>query len=78
MFWFMGKSNFTTKNDLIADLIKFPELRILDRFDIVIPFFLAVGLFIFGDILVSGEFNSIDPLLVGLILLIVGVKAGNL
>jgi len=27
---------------------------------------------------VSGDFNSIDPLLVGLTLLIVGVKAGNL
>ena len=53
MFWFMGKSNFSTKNELIADLIKFPELRILDRFDIVIPFLLAVGLFIFGDILYS-------------------------
>lgn len=56
MFWFMGKSNFSTKNDLIKDLIKFPELRILDRFDIVIPFLLAVGLFIFGDIL-----NSYKP-----------------
>ena len=53
MFWFMGKSNFSTKNDLIVDLIKFPELRILDRFDIVIPFILAVGLFVFGDILYS-------------------------
>ena len=53
MFWFMGKSNFSTKNDLIRDLEKFPELRILDRFDIVIPFLLAVGLFIFGDILSS-------------------------
>lgn len=56
MFWFMGKSNFSTKIDLIVDLIKFPELRILDRFDIVIPFLLAVGLFIFGDIL-----NSYKP-----------------
>ena len=53
MFWFMGKSNFSTKNDLIVDLIKFPELRILDRFDIVIPFLLAIGLFVFGDILYS-------------------------
>ena len=51
MFWFMGKSNFETKKELIGDLIKFPELRMLDRFDIVIPFLLAVGLIIFGDIL---------------------------
>ena len=51
MFWFMGKSNFLTKKELIGDLTKYPELRILDRFDIVIPLLLAVGLIIFGDIL---------------------------
>jgi stearoyl-CoA desaturase (delta-9 desaturase) len=56
MFWFMGKSNFTTKKELIGDLIKYPELRILDRFDIVIPVLLAVGLIIFGDIL-----NAYNP-----------------
>ena len=33
MFWFMGKSNFSTKKGLIGDLIKYPELRLLDRFD---------------------------------------------
>ena len=53
MFWFMGKSNFATKKDLINDLNRFPELKLLDRFDIVIPVLLAVGLIIFGDILYS-------------------------
>ena len=51
MFWFMGKSNFKTKNDLIGDFAKFPELRFLDRFDIIIPILLAIGLFTFGEFL---------------------------
>ena len=51
MFWFMGKSNFPTKKGLIGDLIKYPELRLLDRFDAAIPILLAIGVTIFGVIL---------------------------
>ena len=51
MFWFMGKSNFRTKNELIGDFIKYPELRILDRFDTLVPILLAVGVTFIGYIL---------------------------
>jgi stearoyl-CoA desaturase (delta-9 desaturase) len=56
MLWFMGNTNFTTKKELIGDLIKYPELKILDRFDIAIPILLSAGLIITGDLL-----NSYKP-----------------
>jgi stearoyl-CoA desaturase (Delta-9 desaturase) len=51
MFWFMGKSNSPTKKGLIGDLIKYLELKLLDRFDAAIPILLAIGVTIFGVIL---------------------------
>ena len=50
MGWIMGKSAFRTNEKQIPDLIKFPELKLLDRFDLVLPFVLGgfmLGLGIF-------------------------------
>jgi stearoyl-CoA desaturase (Delta-9 desaturase) len=48
MGWFLTKRGFATNFSGIQDLAKFPELRYLDRFDIVVPIILAVGLFSLG------------------------------
>lgn len=49
MGWFLTKRGFSTDWSAIRDLEKFPELRWLDRFDIVLPILLAVGLYLLGS-----------------------------
>lgn len=49
MGWFLARENFPTKSHLIPDLVRFPELRFLDRFDALMPVLLASGLFLFGN-----------------------------
>lgn len=49
--WFMNRSNFRTRIELVGDLAKFPELRLLDRFDVVPPILLAAVLYFGGDVL---------------------------
>jgi stearoyl-CoA desaturase (delta-9 desaturase) len=48
MGWFLTPRSFATNHDAIKDLIRFPELRLLDRFDILVPILLAVLLFLGG------------------------------
>jgi stearoyl-CoA desaturase (delta-9 desaturase) len=48
MGWFLTPRGFRTDWESIPDLRRFPELRLLDRFDIAVPIALAVGLFFFG------------------------------
>jgi stearoyl-CoA desaturase (delta-9 desaturase) len=48
MGWFLTPRGFRTNWDAIPDLRKFPELRFLDRFDILLPVLLAGGLFLLG------------------------------
>ncbi len=48
MGWFMTERSFGTDQDAIKDLSRFPELRWLDRFDILVPVVLAAGLYGFG------------------------------
>jgi len=50
--WFMSESGFKTDYAVIKDLAKFPELRFLNRFDILVPALFAG--FIFG----LGEFMA--------------------
>jgi stearoyl-CoA desaturase (delta-9 desaturase) len=58
--WFMNRSNFRTRSELIQDLTRYPELRWLDRFDIVPPIELAVLLYVCGgaQLLIWGFFIS--------------------
>jgi stearoyl-CoA desaturase (Delta-9 desaturase) len=48
MGWFLTKRGFATNFNSIQDLTKFPELRYLDRFDILVPIVLALALFSLG------------------------------
>jgi stearoyl-CoA desaturase (delta-9 desaturase) len=49
--WFLATCNFSTRQDLIRDFRKFPELRFIDRFDVLAPIALAGGLFLLGSVL---------------------------
>lgn len=49
--WITSKSNVYTRTEAVPDLAKFPELRFLDRFDILIPVLLATALFVLGCLL---------------------------
>jgi len=51
MGWFLAKHNFPPKLSYIKDFAKFPELKFIDRFDVVIPVILGTSLFIFGEVL---------------------------
>ncbi|MEZ4586870.1 MAG: acyl-CoA desaturase [Gemmatimonadales bacterium] len=48
MGWITAPSNFPTDYDQVPDLARYPELRFLDRFDILVPGLLAVTLFAVG------------------------------
>ena len=48
MGWFLSQANFATRSTLVKDWMRFPELRFLDRFDIVVPTLLAFGLYGLG------------------------------
>lgn len=43
MGWFLNKANFRTRVEQIPDLMKYPELRLLDRFDLLAPILYAAA-----------------------------------
>ena len=47
--WFLTRNNFSTKLNHVSDLSRYPELRWLDRFDVVVPLIYAVALFCIGE-----------------------------
>ncbi|MFH1600177.1 MAG: acyl-CoA desaturase [Pseudomonadota bacterium] len=49
MGWFLTRRSFATDFEAVRDLARFPELRLLDRFDILVPVLLAAGLFGLGS-----------------------------
>ncbi len=48
MGWITSARNFPTQLHEVRDLAQYPELRWLDRFDVVVPLTLAAGLFVAG------------------------------
>lgn len=46
--WFLTNKNFNSKNERVKDLLVYPELRFLDRFDVIAPLFLATSLYALG------------------------------
>jgi stearoyl-CoA desaturase (delta-9 desaturase) len=50
MGWFLAPKSSPTNLKLIPDFAKFPELRFLDRFDLLVPVLLAASLFGFGEL----------------------------
>jgi stearoyl-CoA desaturase (Delta-9 desaturase) len=51
MGWFMSHKHFAADTSRVKDLLKYPELRFLDRYDIAVPALLAVGVFLLGALL---------------------------
>ena len=51
MLWFLADKNFPTQHKRIKDFGKYPELRVLDRFDMLAPVLVAVGIFFLGEYL---------------------------
>ncbi len=49
--WFMTREHFPIREERVRDWMKFPELRFLDRFDIVVPAILAILMLSLGAIL---------------------------
>ncbi len=49
--WITSNRNFPTRTELVGDFARFPELRFLDRFDILVPILLASGLYAAGALL---------------------------
>ncbi len=46
--WITSRANYGTDGEEVRDLRRFPELRLLDRFDTVVPLLLALGLYGLG------------------------------
>jgi stearoyl-CoA desaturase (Delta-9 desaturase) len=49
--WFLSRNNFHTQLERVKELAKFPELRFLDRFDVLIPSIFAIAIFGLGMLL---------------------------
>lgn len=49
--WIVARANFRTRLELVRDLARFPELRFLDRFDILVPVLTIPSLYGFGALL---------------------------
>jgi stearoyl-CoA desaturase (delta-9 desaturase) len=49
--WLTARDNLATNERYVRDLLKFPELRFLNRFDVLIPVVLAALLFLLGWLL---------------------------
>lgn len=49
--WVLSRGNFRTRLESVQDLAVFPELRFLDRFDIVAPALLGLALLALGSLL---------------------------
>jgi stearoyl-CoA desaturase (delta-9 desaturase) len=49
--WFLTRENYRTREDLVPDLVRYPELRFLDRHDQLVPALLAVLLLVTGNLL---------------------------
>ena len=51
MGWFISDAAFKTDYSVIKDWAKYPELRFINRYDILAPAVLAVSTFLFGELL---------------------------
>ena len=51
MGWFVSNRGFVPDYGRVKDFLRYPELRLLDRFDVLVPVAFAIGLFVFGSVL---------------------------
>lgn len=47
--WFLASRNFSTQTHRVKELASFIELRMLDRFDVVVPILFGVAIYLLGD-----------------------------
>jgi len=59
MHWFLKHKNFKTETQRVKDLNQFPELRFIDRYDILFPILMAITLYVFGSLL-NAYFPSLN------------------
>jgi len=48
MGWFLSRENLRTRVENVTDFARYPELRLLDRFDMVIPLLMIPALYALG------------------------------
>ena len=46
--WFLSRRHFAPDLSRVRDLLRYPELRLLDRYDVLVPVALAAGLWLTG------------------------------
>jgi stearoyl-CoA desaturase (delta-9 desaturase) len=51
--WILCRGNFRARLELVPDLVRFPELRFLDRFDALVPLLLFPAFYVAGELLGS-------------------------
>ena len=51
--WITSPPNFRTRLEVVPDLARYPELRFLDRFDVLVPVLFAAGLLGLGELLAA-------------------------
>lgn len=51
--WFLSNRHFATQTERVKELAKYFELRLLDRFDVIVPILLATSIYFLGDWLAS-------------------------
>ena len=58
--WFLTKANFLTHIKMVKELSRYPELRLIDRFDIVVPIVTCIVLYFSGEWMFTyhPEFNT--------------------
>ncbi len=49
--WFLTRSKFLTLKENVRDWMRYPELRWLDRFDVLVPIIMALSLYALGSLL---------------------------
>jgi stearoyl-CoA desaturase (delta-9 desaturase) len=55
--WFLTKANFLTHTKMVKELARYPELRLIDRFDVIVPIMTCVSLYFFGEYLYANHPN---------------------
>ncbi|MCY3812060.1 MAG: fatty acid desaturase [Gammaproteobacteria bacterium] len=58
MGWFLCRSAFDTRLERVSDLARYPELRWLNRFDLLPPVIYGLGLFGLGESLAAADFDT--------------------
>ncbi|MBX3460535.1 MAG: fatty acid desaturase [Planctomycetes bacterium] len=68
MGWIMCKKYEHTQTDLIPDFAKYPELRLLDKFDMVPPLMLGIAVWLLGYLITGTAMGATGVLLIGFFL----------